>query len=182
MDTVGVVKLTDHEQLKVAWKQLGILGKTFAIILLLLPIIPFVKISEFKEEKMAVAAPIAKRAIPMATTPPNAQPTVAPKVKSRNANVKKVFKKQAGAIAITPTPTNKGKQSSSSSNNSQSSISDQNNNAPSSSPTPTITPTIDNKTPTPTPEPTETPKERGDGTVGELLANVGELKLIPLLP
>jgi len=193
MDTVEVVKLTDQERLKVAWKQLGIFGKTFAIIVLLLPAVPFIKIPELKEEEMAVAAPMVKRVMSTATPTPNAQPTLASKVKSTNANVKKVSKKPAGAIAITPTPTNKAQQSTSSPNSNQTSSSEQNNNTPTPttaiSPTPAIeqetptpTPTIVEDTPMPTPNPTDAPKNPEDGSVGDLLANVGELKLVPILP
>lgn len=195
MRNFGLVKRratkADYARLKKAWKQLGIFGKTFAIVLLLLPIFSLSKIPFSNPQKAVAALPVPTKTVPnkviVSKTPtPTATPTTAPFVArtiSPAVNNSSIVQNNSGTK---PTPTSAPKQNNNSNNNSSNSNgsnNNSNNNNPQPTAVPTAIPTVIVATPVPTdvvpsptiveptsvpttptsaPEPTEEPKEEGE--------------------
>lgn len=151
--------LTDQQRLKQAWGQLGILGKSLAIMLLLLPILPFVKLPSFNDEKIVNTVPKKNANNSIVVTKVSPTPTHVVKVMvsptpSAVTPTPEVIVKE---IVVEPSP--KGQTS------------------PTSKPqiNPTITPTEEPKDPG---KKEEKKEENKPGVVGKVLANIGELKLV----
>ncbi len=156
MDTQSVAKLSDQERLKAAWEQLGILGKTFIVVLLLLPIVPLIKLPNLIDPN-GISPLInynADKKVAVTKASPTPTPTPTKKVNA------------VATISPTPTPTSPPASTSEAIN-----VTDQEEKV-GVTPTPEVNPVV---------TPTEEEKEENPGEVNRLLANIGELKLIKKL-